>query len=247
MERIRFGTGMLLLGATLAFGTIASAQAIAKALVAMRQQEGGIRVKGYAAEDITSDQGSWSGAVTVRAATLKDAYARLETDVAKLRAFVKSAGFGDELVSTSAIRSEEIAKLDERGARTNVIEAYRLVQSTSVTSPNPQAIAKLARDATSLIKDGVDISSGQPVFIHTGIEAIKLRLLGAATDNGRARADTLAKGAGGRTGRLVGATQGVFQIVPKDSTDVNDYGAYDTTTIQKTVKAVVTLDFAVER
>jgi hypothetical protein len=27
---------------------------------------------------------------------------------------------------------------------------------------------------------------------------------------------------------------------------VSDYGSYDTSTIQKTVKAVVTLDFAVE-
>ena len=41
------------------------------------------------------------------------------------------------------------------------------------------------------------------------------------------------------------ASQGVFQITPVNSTDVSDTGCYDTTSIDKSVKCVVTLNFQV--
>ena len=40
---------------------------------------------------------------------------------------------------------------------------------------------------------------------------------------------------------------GVYQITPRDSTDVSDYGINDTSTRDKDVTAVVTATFAVKR
>ena len=57
----------------------------------------------------------------------------------------------------------------------------------------------------------------------------------------------LAENSSGRVGSLSSASQGVFQITPVDSTEVTDYGSYDTTTIKKNVKAVVTLEFRIEK
>ncbi len=42
-------------------------------------------------------------------------------------------------------------------------------------------------------------------------------------------------------------SKGVFQITPVNSTDVSDEGNYDTSTIEKSVKAIVTLEFQVEK
>jgi hypothetical protein len=39
---------------------------------------------------------------------------------------------------------------------------------------------------------------------------------------------------------------GVLQITAADSTDVSDYGVYDTSTIEKDMTAVVSISFAVE-
>jgi len=61
------------------------------------------------------------------------------------------------------------------------------------------------------------------------------------------RAKTLADNSQGQVGALTSASQGVFQITPVDSTQVTDYGTYDTTTITKNVKAVVTLEFRIEK
>jgi hypothetical protein len=250
MERIRFGTGMLLLGVTLgtslAFGFVAGAQAIGRSMVAMRESRT-IKVKGTSAEDLASDRASWAATVSVQAPTLKEAYALLERDAGKLAAFLASRGFPDATLARSSVSADEIRKVDANGNRTNVVEAWRLTQRFGVASNDCAAVAAIARDATSLIRDGVEITSLPPVYTKSDIEAVKLRLLAAATDNGRERAETLAKGARGSLTKLVSASQGVFQIVAKDSTDSSDYGVYDTSTVAKTAKAVVTLEFEIER
>jgi hypothetical protein len=236
---------MFLLGATLAFGLIAAAGAIAKAFVASRS-DAGIRVKGFASTDIESDLATWSARITARAATLPEAYARLEQSAARLQAFVGSAGFPDSTWVLSAVSTEEVKKRNKDGIVTNEIDSYELTQDLSIRSDRVWDVAELSRNATSLIREGIDIKSFAPDYVSTSIEAVKLALLEAATANARERAETLARGSGGRVGALTSASQGVFQIVPRNSTDVSDYGSYDTSTVKKTVKAVVTLDFAVE-
>ena len=45
---------------------------------------------------------------------------------------------------------------------------------------------------------------------------------------------------------LISAQQGVLQITERHSTETSGYGVYDTATIEKTAKAVVTLEYAIE-
>ena len=70
-------------------------------------------------------------------------------------------------------------------------------------------------------------------------------MIAEAAQNGRERAAALAGRSNRNVGRLISADQGVFQIVPVNSTEVSGEGIYDIFTIQKTIKAVVTLEFAV--
>ena len=44
---------------------------------------------------------------------------------------------------------------------------------------------------------------------------------------------------------LVSARQGIFQVTAENSTDLSDYGVYDTSTIDKVVKIVVTLSYTI--
>jgi hypothetical protein len=57
---------------------------------------------------------------------------------------------------------------------------------------------------------------------------------------------TLAEKGKGKVGALMSAQQGVFQITQRNSTDTSSYGMYDTSTIEKTAKAIVTLEYAIE-
>ena len=61
------------------------------------------------------------------------------------------------------------------------------------------------------------------------------------------RAEQFASGSGVTVGALRSASQGVFQITRPNSTETADYGSYDTGTVEKVVKAVVTVEYAVAR
>ncbi|MGA2052965.1 MAG: SIMPL domain-containing protein, partial [Opitutales bacterium] len=165
----------------------------------------------------------------------------------KVSAFLAAQHTPAGEVTFSAITTDEIMARDARGQLTNEIQYYALSQNVTVTSPDVQRIATLALRATDLIKDGVIMQSGSPEYIFTGLEKLKLDLLAKATQNGYTRARALAENSGSHVGVLTSAEQGVFQITPPYSTETLDDGAYDTTTIEKSVKAVITLEFAVEK
>ena len=71
-------------------------------------------------------------------------------------------------------------------------------------------------------------------------------MVGEATKNAKERAQSMVKSTGDKIGSLNSAKTGVFQIVPKESTDVSDYGINDTSSIQKKVVAVVSATFTVK-
>ena len=74
---------------------------------------------------------------------------------------------------------------------------------------------------------------------------MKLQMLSEASDNARSRGQMLV-GSSGKLGGLRSASQGVFQITSPLSTEVSDMGISDTESIDKVVKAVVTLEYAIE-
>ena len=56
---------------------------------------------------------------------------------------------------------------------------------------------------------------------------------------------TLAEAGGAKLGSIMSASQGVFQITQPLSTEVAYYGMYDTSTVEKDVRCVVNVQFAV--
>jgi len=237
---------MFLLGATLALGFTMAAYLLSGAIRSFKD-ESGIKVKGYAETVVKADAARWRLVVTDRSKDLKDCYDKLAKDTAVVRAKLVEYGFTEAETNFFAAHVDEEVRLTEKDKRTNDIEFYRLTQIIEVTTGKPDAIDKASKKITEVLAQGVNIASEQPQFTFTKLEGLKLELLGAASKNAYERAQVIASKAGGRIGRLRSASQGVFQIVPVGSTETSDYGAYDTSTIDKTVKAVVTIDFMLEK
>lgn len=237
---------MFLLGATLALGFTFSAHLLSTAIVRLKH-ENTIKVKGTAEKTITSDSVKWSVSYSVRAANLQDGYTQLEKSRETIKKYLADAMIPESETTYFAISSNPQFKKDANGFTTNEIELYVLSQQAQVKSPDVKKIDSLSDSITELIKSGVELQSHAPAFLYSGLEQLKLELLGAATQNAYERAKTLAENSRGKVGGLSSASQGVFQITPVDSTDVSDGGEYDTTTIEKKVKAVVTLEFSIEK
>jgi hypothetical protein len=239
--------GSFLLGATLALGFALSAYMVSTAMIRMRQ-ENTIKVKGYAQKQIKADTGTWLGEMTVNATDLATGYKVMDANRVKVVELIEKIGFDkDTKVEFLPVSIMTQYKLNEKGNSTNEIFGYVLNQTVRVESRQIEQIDAVSKTSSGLILLGIEFRSWQPVYTFSGIEKIKLDLLAAATKNAYERARTLAENSGGKAGKLCSASQGVFQITPLNSTDVSDEGAYSTATIDKMVKAVVTLEFSVEK
>ena len=240
------GAGIFLLGATLAFAVLGASDQLGRAMRAMKQ-ENIIRVKGVAELDVTSDRGSWWTSVSGRAPTLAEADAGREQAMAALRAFVLAKGFKESELSVGSVSISKVYRRDEKGNTTNELEAYVLSQDLGVRSSSLELLRDAANEVTgALVKQGFESSTSAPSFTVSTIEKTKLDLLEKATANAYGRAQTLARGSGSGVGSLVSAAQGVYQIVARGQPSSSDYGEFDTSSIEKTARVVVTLEYGVE-
>jgi hypothetical protein len=98
----------------------------------------------------------------------------------------------------------------------------------------------------ALNDQGLLVNGNAIEYYLQSLPAIKLEMLGEATQNARSRAQKIAESTGAHIGRVESANMGVFQVTPVNSTDISDYGTYDTTSLQKKVTAIVRTDFVLE-
>lgn len=229
----------------LALGLVASAALLSSFFVRVRQEQA-ITVKGYAERDLVSDIGRFTCRFSARGSTLQEAHERLEASRLAVTGGLRQRGFADSHLTLRAIDMSKVMRRDAQGRETNEVEYFDASQEIVVTSGDVQRIADAASGMTDLIRDGIDISVFRPAFFVSRLEDTKLDLLTRATEDGYRRALALAGPSGGRVGALVSARQGVFQITERNSTETSDYGEYNTATIEKTAKAVVTLEYAIE-
>jgi hypothetical protein len=123
---------------------------------------------------------------------------------------------------------------------------YIIAQQIVVNSSEVDKVTKLAQDSTTLLNQGI-IFTSQPVeYYYSKLNDLKIDLLAKATENARARAEKIAESSGGKIGKIKSADMGVFQITAVNSTDISDYGSYDTSARQKSVMAVVRTSFLLE-
>lgn len=239
--------GLVLLGVALAAGLVVSALIAAGTLERIKRAGDRITVKGYAEQQITSDRGVWRGNLTARATVLQEAYALLDRDSNRVVEYLRERVAGEAEIRQGPVSMSTQYEYTSQGVMTGRIAGYQLDRPFEITSTDVELIARIAREASMLISEGIELNSWPAQYFYSNLNDVKVKLIGAATQDARVRADQFASNSGVAVGPLKSASQGVFQITQLNSTETADYGSYDTTTIAKAVKAVVTIEYAVER
>lgn len=204
-----------------------------------------ISVTGSAKRRITSDLVVWSVGTSSQAAQLADAYKQIADSIPKIRQYLVSKGIPEDQITIGPISTTKLAKRDSEGNETGEITGYSLSQQIEVRSQDVQKIAQIARESTELINQGILVESNPPKYYYTKIGDLKIEMLGEAARDAKERAEKIASSTGNSIGSVKSARMGVLQITAADSTEVSDYGVYDTSTIEKDMTAVVNISFAV--
>jgi len=202
-----------------------------------------LSVTGSSRKPISSDLVRWSLTVSDDASSAAVAARRLRTESAAVRSFLRRAGISAASISPAVVTSEAIVEqLPHHRHRTH----YRVAQQLDVSTRDVDVVEAAATRVGRLIERGIDVSAQPLAYISTELTKAKLDALADATADARQRAEILVHGLGGKLGAMRSSSLGVYQITPRDSTQVSDYGVNDTSTREKDVTAVVTATFAVK-
>ncbi|MCE5318261.1 MAG: SIMPL domain-containing protein [Parachlamydia sp.] len=235
-------TGQLMIALAIIGSTFIATQAFKQ----IKMGNGTIYVKGTAEQEIQSDIVKWQGTISATSDALVQAYEKLDMDYHILNQYFQNQNIQLEDVLFSPISTTTIYERTKEGHQTNKVESYLLSLDFTITSHNISQIAHLAQQITHLLKEGLTIHSYQPQYFYSKIDALKITVLGSAAKDARQRAEELVVKSGSKVGTLRSAHQGVFQITPAFSTTVSDYGEFDTSSIAKKIKAIVTMEYAID-
>lgn len=235
-----------LLGLSLAVGLIVSAFIVSDTIKTVKMQNQTIEVKGYAEKKIKSDLAIWSASFQRYSNNQISAYNMIEKDLEIVKDYLVDKGINNSDIETSSVQSRTQYRLNDKGYSTNVVDGYILSQTITITSDDVEKISQISGESSVLIKRGLSFDSYPPRYLFTKLDDLKIEMLGAATEDAKNRAVQLAEKSGSKVGALKSARQGVFQITPANSTEISDYGMYDVSSIEKTIKAVVTIHYNIK-
>lgn len=241
----------LLLGlVAVAIAAVVTGVVVAHAIRDVKRQRDTIVVTGSAKHPISANLGTWRLSASAQARTSADAVRQLRGDVAAVDSFLAGGDLGPESVRKPPIQIEQLTVSVPTGLakpRFRQVPAWRLTQRFEVQTGSIDKLEQLASTVDELLLQGADVSSSNVRYLSTRLTEARFAALRKATADARRRAETIADGLGGHLGAVKSVDLGVFQITPRNSTDVSDYGINDTTSRQKDVSAVVRVTFRVER
>jgi hypothetical protein len=208
-----------------------------------------ISVKGLAEKPIQADRVEWTVRLQVKGSNNADALNRLRKERPALDEFLAKSGFGTAVVGVSNESVEPNYEQVEgrNGNMRSVQEGNIARQSFTINTTDIARIVAASRAIVQFEADGHPVSYGEPQFLVSNLEEVKMSLIAAAMQNSRTRAAEFAKNGDVEVGRMRSASQGAFYILAAGADqDVSDWGgSYDKSTVDKIARVVVTVDYGI--
>ncbi|CAB4843356.1 unannotated protein [freshwater metagenome] len=202
----------------------------------------GITVTGSAKVSATADNAVW--VLNVQASTPKVAAAisKVGSDVDALKAYLIAGGVPADAFTLGAVSTYANPEYIN-GNATGRILSHNASRDVTVRSTDVQMLSKLSQGIGALLQTGVNVNTGGPQYYVSTLPKLRPQLLEEAMKDAQIRAIALTKAVNGTIGAVVSVTTGPFQVTTPDSTMNEAGGAYDTSTIEKTVTCTVSVTF----
>lgn len=202
-----------------------------------------LSVTGSVREKVTSDLAKWTSdfSRTVPTEELKSGYQKMQNDQRLVLNFFKDNGFTEEDIIISPVFMEQLYLYDPEAPKENILKQTVEIQSTDVNK-----ITSMAKNTQKLIDQGVIFSTQSLEYYYSKLAELRIELIPEAINDAKLRAEKIAEGSGKEIGVIKSANLGVVQVLTVNSTEVSDWGTYDTSTIEKEVMIPVTVIFTLK-
>lgn len=204
-----------------------------------------VTVKGVAEREARADLAIWPLRLVAADNDLTQAHAKLQSSVQQVRAFLAR-----QQIDTSQAELQDFSVSDaftnQSASGDRVGSRYVIRQTVVVRSNRPEQVLAASQHVGELVSAGVVISSGGeyasgggPTFVFTGLNKLKPQMIAEATAHAREAAEQFARDSRSDIGAIRQASQGVFEIQPRDQAP----GISEESQIGKTVRVVSTVDY----
>jgi hypothetical protein len=202
-----------------------------------------ISVTGSVRKKVTSDIVKWTSAFsrTVPAEELSYGYDQMNSDKNIVISFFKENGFSEQDINISPVFMEQLYLYDPNAPKENILKQTVVIQSNDV-----EKITYMAKNTQKLIDKGVIFSTQTLEYYYSKLPELRIDLIPDAINDAELRAQKIAEGSDKKIGVIKSANLGVVQVLPVNSTEVSDWGTYDTSTIEKEVMIPVTVIFTLK-
>ncbi len=244
-SRINRGA-MVLLGSFLALGLIIGGWVLGAEIKAVRLADRYVSVRGLAERTVKSDLAIWFIYYQETGDDLPSLYSKAEADKKVILQFLAKQG-----IRPSEIDMGIVSVTDNQAnvfpANRRPLYRYSFRQQISVQTSRVDLVSAAARNAASLLQQGIVVMSTSLQYKFNGLNSIKPDMITEATQNARAAADRFALDSGSSVGTIRQATQGYFSILPANSgapdADGGGYGGNSDRSLMKTVRVVTDVQY----
>jgi hypothetical protein len=229
----------------LGLGLVIGGFAVGSGIRNFRTADRFVSVKGISEKEVKANLALWPLRFTATSNSLEEAQSRMVKDAATVRRFFDSAGIPANAVEIQGMEATDLlTQAYRQGAPTS---RYIVAQTLMVRTEDVDRIAALAQRVGEILAAGVVISAEGapqgPFYLFTRLNDIKPGMIADATKNARAAAQQFAADSGSSLGPIRQASQGVFQILPRDAAP----GQSEEKQILKTVRVVSTVEYLLNR
>lgn len=237
---LSFFAGAIGLALALFFGLLQVGNGISQ------RSSDGITVTGSARVEAVADKASWTITVQEIAAKPSEGIGRVNGGVDAVQKYLTNGGITSDSITLGGLNSFANEEY-QNGNPTGRIASYRIYRDVTVRSTDVEVIDQLSKNIGTLIEEGFSVNSNPPAYYISNLPELRPKLLENAMKDARTRAEAITKASNGSVGAPKTVRSGPIQVTARDSINAEDFGAYDTSTIEKTVTATVSVFFAIKK
>lgn len=236
----------------LSLGIISAGHSIGKAVYKIRMLGRSVTVKGLAERDVKSDLGIWEINYREIGNDLVQMDQRLQRDQQIVVDFLKQQGFSASEIDRTPLKVEDrFANVYNQAQQTGT-ERYVVTSGARVRSTKVDLIRQTAQILDKLLNQGVSLAfdvsslSPNPSYFYTQLDEIRPDMMSVATQSAYTVAKQFAKDSDSSLAGIQRATQGVFQIMSRDTSTMSaDWNSNQNAlgSIDKKVRLVTTIEY----
>lgn len=226
------------IGGLLALGVALGGWFVGQGVVNARVGDRSVTVRGLAERDVVADVAVMPLRFTASGDVLPAVQAEIDRNTAIVQAFLRAEGYPEADVELGRLEVTDMLSREYRPD--NVTSRFILAQTVVVRTNDVTRVGATTRNLNELVRQGVVLQDFRgPSYFFTGLNDVRPAMIAEATASAREGAQQFAEDSGQDVGPIKQATQGYFEIQPRDPAPDGD----ESSTPNKRVRVVTTVTY----